>query len=247
MKLYCAVDVMAGTAVRLTRGEFDNKTDHGDPVALAVSYVEQGAGHLHVVDLDAARIGLPVNREIILEVVRRCGVPVQVGGGARSFEDVARLLDEGVERVVIGTAAVEEPELVERLADKYPLRVAIGIDHRCAGTDEMVAVRGWEKTSAVTVGGLLERFASTELGAVIVTSIAKDGMMAGPDIAGLRSVLERTVHPVIASGGVSRAADLSALAEVSIDGGRSFEGAIVGRALASGALTVEEALAACIR
>jgi phosphoribosylformimino-5-aminoimidazole carboxamide ribotide isomerase len=163
MDLYCAVDIMDGGAVRLTRGEFGNKTDHGDPLTLAVSYVAQGAEHLHVVDLDAARSGIPVNREIVLSIVRAAGVPVQVGGGARSFEDVAVLLNGGAARVVLGTAAVEVPGLMEKLAEKYPGRVALGIDHRPAGTEEMVAVHGWEKSSGVTVAGLLNRFASTEL------------------------------------------------------------------------------------
>jgi phosphoribosylformimino-5-aminoimidazole carboxamide ribotide isomerase len=269
LELYCAVDIMNGGAVRLTQGDFSRQTDHGDPVELALRYVSEGARFLHVVDLDAARGGEPVNRAAVLRIVE---VPVQVGGGARRYADAALLLDAGAERVVVSTAAVEEPELVDELVDRYPNRIVLGLDHRSSETGpdhrssetgpdhrssetgvsgEMVAVRGWEHRSAVTVEALLDRFEHAALGAVVVTSIARDGMLTGPDISALKAVMSLTGHRVVASGGVRSAADLAQLARVTVvdsDGHlRRLAGAVVGRALADGSLRVEEALAACER
>jgi phosphoribosylformimino-5-aminoimidazole carboxamide ribotide isomerase len=251
VELYCAVDIMGGTAVRLRRGDFEERTDHGDPVELALRYVSSGARYLHVVDLDAARKGAPLNRDAVLRIVEKAGVPVQVGGGARSFADAAGLLEAGAERVVLGTAAVEDPGLVEALSDRYPMRIAIGIDHGDGGLEELggtVAVHGWERSGAVTVGALLDRFAGAPLAAVVVTSIARDGMMSGPDTAGLTAVLARSALPVIASGGVRSASDLRMLAELSAGPGTTLSrlaGVVVGKALADGSLEVKEAIAAC--
>jgi phosphoribosylformimino-5-aminoimidazole carboxamide ribotide isomerase len=264
LELYCAVDIMNGGAVRLTQGDFARQTDHGDPVELALRYVSEGARFLHVVDLDAARGGEQVNRATVLRIVEESPVPVQVGGGARRYEDAALLLDAGAERVVVSTAAVEEPELVDELVDRYPNRIVLGLDHRSSETgpdhrsretagvsSEMVAVRGWKRRSAVTVEALLVRFAHAALGAVVVTSIARDGMLTGPDISGLEAVMSLTEHRVVASGGVRSAADLAELARVTVVGSdghpRRIAGAVVGRALADGSLRVEEALAACER
>jgi phosphoribosylformimino-5-aminoimidazole carboxamide ribotide isomerase len=249
VELYCAVDILGGTAVRLRRGDFAQRTYHGDPVELALRYVSAGARFLHVVDLDAARKGAPLNREAVLRIVEKAGVPVQVGGGARSFADAAGLLEAGAERVVLGTAAVEDPGLVEELCNRYPMRIAIGIDH---GDGEQlgatVAVHGWETAAAATVGALLDRFADAPVAAVVVTSIARDGMMGGPDTAGLTAVLERSSLPVIASGGVRSASDLRMLVELSARRGTGLSklaGVVVGKALADGSLDVKEAMAAC--
>ena len=279
MDLYCAVDIMGGGAVRLVQGDFDRRTEHGDPVGLALRYVRQGARFLHVVDLDAARGGEPVNRDTVLRIVEAAPVPVQVGGGLREPGDVARLLDAGAARVVVSTAAVEKPESVDELARRYPHRVVLGLDHRPASTGpasngpastdpasngpasgldggdavalRAVAVRGWEQAGGVSVEALLERFAAVPIGAVVVTSIANDGMMSGPDIGGLSEVLALCTHPVVASGGVRSAADLAALAAVSVAGRggslRRIAAVVVGRALASGSLGVQEGIAACER
>jgi phosphoribosylformimino-5-aminoimidazole carboxamide ribotide isomerase len=288
MDLYCAVDIMGGAAVRLTQGDFDRKTTHGDPLTLARSYVEHGARSLHVVDLDAARGGEPLNREAVLRIVREVPVPVQVGGGARGRDDVASLLESGVSRVVVSTTAVENPELVDELAELYPGRIVLGLDHRSRETaqdhrsretaqdhrsreraqygrsreraqygsanplaEEIVAIRGWKQASDLTVEEFLARFADAPLGAVVLTSIARDGMLAGPDVAALEAVLAFTRHPVVASGGVRSAEDLARLAAVSISGSdgemRHVAGAVVGRALVNGSLDVQEALAACER
>jgi phosphoribosylformimino-5-aminoimidazole carboxamide ribotide isomerase len=242
--LYCAIDVMDLSAVRLTRGDFAARTDFGDPVALAMRYVSEGARRLHVVDLDAARDGTPANRELLIEISRTAPVPVQVGGGARTAEDVSYLLEQGIDRVVLGTVVVEAPDLVDQLARAYPQRIAIGLDHR-GGT---VATRGWLESSEITVESVLERFASAPIGAVIVTAIERDGTMSGPDTAGLRRILALTGLPLIASGGVRSADDLATLAAVSavVDGtNRRMAGAIVGRALADGSLRVAEGIEAC--
>jgi phosphoribosylformimino-5-aminoimidazole carboxamide ribotide isomerase len=241
MELFPAVDLHDRGAVRLVQGDFGRVRAYGDPVSLARSYVAGGAPWLHVVDLDAARTGRPVNRDIVLEIAGAVDVRVQAGGGVRSAEDARALLDHGVERVVLGTAALESPDLVVSLAGRYPGRIAVGLDHRRSE----LAVRGWEEPGGTTLGGALEGLAGLDLGAVVVTAIDRDGMLAGPDLTGLRDALDRSTHPVVASGGVRSPADLEALAALEA-GGRRLAGAIVGTALVEGAMSVEEAIAACV-
>ena len=242
MELYPAIDLLEGAAVRLVQGDFARRRVYGDPLALAKAYTRAGATWVHVVDLDAARSGSPVNRALVLEIVRTAGVRIQAGGGVRTEEDAAGLLDHGVARVVLGTAAQESPEIVDRLADRYPGKVAVGLDH--TGSGARVAVSGWERSGGTTLRQALDRVARTDLGAVVVTAIERDGTLEGPDLEGLRAVLGWTPHPVIASGGVRSTADLGALAALHA-GGRSLAGAIVGTALAEGTLDLEEAIAAC--
>jgi phosphoribosylformimino-5-aminoimidazole carboxamide ribotide isomerase len=247
MELFPAIDLHAGEAVRLVQGDFGRARHYGDPLALARSYVKGGASWIHVVDLDAARSGSPVNRAIVLDIAATAGVRVQAGGGVRSAEDARSLLDHGVQRVVLGTAALETPQLVRSLAAHYPGRVAVGLDHRGAGPAAELAVRGWERSGGSTLGTTLDDLADADLGAVVVTSIDRDGMLEGPDLTGLRAVLDLTTHPVVASGGVRSPSDLVALAGLSAtaSGGRRLAGAIVGTALVDGSMTVEEAIAAC--
>jgi len=246
MELFPAIDLHDGAAVRLVQGDFGRVRGYGDPVALARSYQVGGARWIHVVDLDAARTGEPVNRGVVLQIAGAVGIRVQVGGGVRGTADASALLDHGVERVVVGTAALETPELVEFLADRYPGRVAVGLDHRGAGAE--LAVRGWEQPSGTTLGAALDRLAGVDIGAVVVTAIDRDGMLGGPDLVGLAGALELTAHRVVASGGVRSPADLTALAGLAAPGPhatRRLAGAIVGTALVEGAMTVEEAIAAC--
>jgi phosphoribosylformimino-5-aminoimidazole carboxamide ribotide isomerase len=251
MDLYPAIDIRDGGAVRLTQGDFDRQTDYGDPVDLARRFAAAGAPWLHVVDLDAARTGRPVNRDTVLTIAAAVDVPVQTGGGVRSLDDVAELLIGGVARVVLGTAALDDPGLVRRATGAYPGRVALGLDYRRTpdGRAE-VAVRGWEQGSGRTVGDLLEEVAGAGLSAVVVTSIERDGMLTGPDVEGLGAVLADTDVPVIASGGVgsvSDIVDLAALEAVGADGSRRrLAGAITGKALVDGRMTVEEGVAACV-
>lgn len=241
MDLYPAVDILDGAAVRLQQGDFARRRHYGDPVVLARSYAAAGARWVHVVDLDAARTGRAANRSVVLAVVEAVApVPVQVGGGVRRPEDAEALLGSGVARVVLGTAAVRDPAMAADLARRFPDQVALGVDHRGG----QVATDGWEEAGRVSVPDLLARFEGVPIGAVVVTAIDRDGMLGGPDLAGLRDVVARTSHPVVASGGVSSADDLRALAAVRA-AGRSLAGAIVGKALVDGVVPIEEALAAC--
>jgi phosphoribosylformimino-5-aminoimidazole carboxamide ribotide isomerase len=245
MELFPAIDLHDRGAVRLVQGDFGRVRAYGDPIALARSYVAGGAHWIHVVDLDAARTGEPVNRDIVLAIAAAVDVRVQAGGGVRGPADATALLDHGVERIVLGTAALETPELVESLASRYPGRVAVGLDHRGAE----LAVRGWERPSTTTLEAALDRLAGVELGAVVVTAIDRDGMLGGPDLVGLRGALELTAHPVVASGGVRSTDDLAALARLESPAtpvARHLAGAIVGTALVENSMTVEEAIAACV-
>jgi len=250
MDLYPAIDIRDGGAVRLTQGDFDRQSDYGDPVALAGRFAAAGAPWLHVVDLDAARSGRPVNRATVLAIARSAGVPVETGGGVRTLDDVSELLEGGLSRVILGTAALDDPGLVRRAASAYPGQVALGLDYRrTADGRSEVAVRGWEQGSGRTVGELLDEVADAGLAAVIVTSIERDGMLGGPDLDGLTAVLGSTDVGVIASGGVGSVSDIAALAalEVAPAGAprRRLLGAITGKALVDGRMTVEEAVAAC--
>jgi phosphoribosylformimino-5-aminoimidazole carboxamide ribotide isomerase len=255
--LYPAVDIRDGGAVRLTQGDFDRQTDYGDPVALARRFADGGAPWLHVVDLDAARAGHPVNRPLVLAIAEAVDIPVESGGGVRTEADVAELLEGGVARVVLGTVALDDTDLVRRVADRYPGRVAVGIDYRrdADGRTE-VAVRGWEHGSGRTVDDLLAELADAGVAAAIVTAIERDGTLEGPDVDGLRAVLEATAIPVIASGGVGRVADVEVLARLVAhsapgtagpggNGERRLAGVITGRALVDGRMTVGEGVAAC--
>jgi len=266
MDLYPAIDLREGGAVRLTQGDFGRESRYGDPVELARRFSEGGAPWLHVVDLDAARLGRPANRSTVLAIARAVDIPVQTGGGVRSETDVAELLQGGLARVILGTVALDRPDLVGELARRYPGRVAVGIDYRREpdGRTE-VAVRGWEAGSGTSVTELLDALGGIGLAAVVVTAIDRDGTMSGPDLDGLRQVLGSTSIPVIASGGVGSVTDIAALAHLEASpssspnlsppaddpaGGltvRRLSGAVTGKALVEGAMTVEEGVAACAR
>ena len=242
MDLFPAIDLRGGRCVRLLQGDFDRETTYDDdPVARAQAFAGAGTKWIHVVDLDAARTGDPVNRDVvgaIAAAVNEGGVQVQTGGGVRSIEAARVLREAGVARVVVGTAALEQPDLVPSLVDAGH-RVAIGLDVR----GREVAVRGWEQGSGRDVVDVLGEFAEVGVEAVIVTQIARDGTMEGPDVEGLSLVLGSTNIEVIASGGIGTLDDLRALAAVEV-GGRPLAGVIVGRAIYEGRFTVEEALAA---
>jgi phosphoribosylformimino-5-aminoimidazole carboxamide ribotide isomerase len=202
-----------------------------------------------VVDLDAARSGQPTNRALVLAIAGTVDIPVETGGGVRSEADVTELLEGGVSRVILGTAILDRPDLVRRSASRFPGQVAIGLDYRMGPDGRAdIAVRGWEEGSGRTVVEVLDELGDLPLAAVIVTAIERDGTLSGPDLDGLVGVLGATRLPVIASGGVGSAADLVALAQVSVDVGgeaRRLAGAITGKALVDGRMTVEEAVAAC--
>ena len=238
MDLYPAIDLLNGQAVRLYQGDYARETVYNnDPVAQAKAFADAGAHWIHVVDLDAARTGSPLNREVIAAICDAVNVPIQTGGGVRSEEAAAALFDAGVTRVVLGTAALEDPDLVRTLASRHP--VAVGLDAR----GREVAVRGWEEGSGKDLLDVARGFADAGVEALIVTEIGRDGTLEGPDLDGLGEVLEATELPVIASGGVGSVADLVAL-EALRSGGRRLSGAIVGRALYEGAFTLQDALRA---
>jgi len=237
--LYPAIDLRAGRAVRLLRGDYAAETVYSDdPVAVARSFEAAGARWIHVVDLDAARSGEAGNLEYVAAIARSVGCEIETGGGVRSVEAAERLIDAGVSRVVVGTAAVERPELVTELAGRYPGRVAVGLDAR----GRQVAVKGWTETTGADLVELARRFEGEGVAALIVTEIGRDGTMAGPDLDQLAAVLDATSVDVVASGGVGTLDDIRALAALTA-GPRSLAGVIVGRAIYEGRFTVEEALA----
>jgi phosphoribosylformimino-5-aminoimidazole carboxamide ribotide isomerase len=252
MELFCAIDVMGGRAVRLVRGEFDAARSFGEPLDLAGRFLRAGAPWLHVVDLDAARTGEPVNRGVVMsltEAAHLAGARVQTGGGVRDARAAESLLDAGVDRVVLGTAAIEDPDFAAGLAREHPGRIAVGLDYRrsALGVPEL-AVRGWTASSGSGVEALLAAWEGAPLAALVVTAIERDGTREGPDLEGLSAVLDMTTLDVVASGGVGRVADLAALACLcSPVHSRPVTGVIAGRALADGSIDVKEAIAACAR
>jgi phosphoribosylformimino-5-aminoimidazole carboxamide ribotide isomerase len=245
--LYPAIDLRGGKAVRLLRGDYAAETVYSDdPVAVARSFEAAGARWIHVVDLDAARSGEAGNLDLVAAVAKSVTCAVETGGGVRSVEAAERLIAAGVARVVVGTAAVERPELVTELAARFPGQVAVGLDAR----GRQVAVKGWTETTGADLVDLAKRFEGEGVAALIVTEIGRDGTMEGPDLDQLGAVLDATGVDVIASGGVGTLDDIRALdglrarAGVSPTGqGRSLAGIIVGRAIYESRFTVEEALA----
>jgi phosphoribosylformimino-5-aminoimidazole carboxamide ribotide isomerase len=247
MQLLPAIDLRGGAAVRLVQGDFGRQREYGDPRLLATAFAAAGARWLHVVDLDAALTGEPLNRPLLLDLVRAAPVPVQAGGGIRTMGDIEELLGAGVRRVVLGTAALKDPALPRRAAEQFPDRVAVGLDYRRDGHGRLeVAVRGWVEGSGRSVEAVLDELVGAPLGAVVVTDIERDGTLEGPDLDGLATVLARTEVPVVASGGVATVADLIALERLRDHrSGRRLAGAVVGRALVDGRIDLTEAIAAC--
>ncbi len=237
-RVFPAIDLRAGRCVRLYQGDYGRETVYGDdPVAQAAAFVTEGASVLHVVDLDAARTGEPVNRPVIAAICAAVGVPVQVGGGVRSREAAEALYGLGVTRVVIGTAALERPELVAELAGAGH-SVAVGLDAR----GDEVATHGWTERSGRTTADLACQFADSGVEALVVTEIGRDGTLEGPDIDGLARLAAATGIPVVASGGVGSLDHIAALAALDVDGGKRLAGVIVGRALYEGAFGLAAAI-----
>ncbi len=240
LDLYPAIDLRDGNCVRLMQGDYARETVYGsDPVAQARLFAQAGAPWIHVVDLDAARSGEPVNRAIVAAIAAAVDVPVQAGGGVRTREAAQALFDVGVTRVVIGTAAVEDPSLVESLAAAGH-RVAVGLD----GHGGKIATHGWETRTDLDVVAMAQRFEGLGMDAVVVTEIGRDGTLEGPDTDGLAAVLAGTTIDVVASGGVGVADHVVQLRSIEVDG-RTLAGAIVGRALYEGTIDLAVALSAC--
>ncbi len=234
--LYPAIDIRGGRCVRLVQGDYARETDYGDPAEMAVRWSEAGAAWLHVVDLDGARDGRPANLPAIEAILAEVSIPVQVGGGLRRREDVEALLERGATRVVLGTAAVEEPRVLAQLVRGIGERVTVGVDLR----EGRPQVRGWREAGTLTLEQLLRALEEVGIRRIIHTEISRDGMLAGFDVAALRRVLELTDMSVIASGGVSSLEDVRAIKKLMPLG---VEGAILGKALYTGALELGKALA----
>lgn len=234
--LYPAIDIRGGKCVRLVQGDYNRETVyHDDPVAVARDWEAQGARWLHLVDLDGAKEGRPVNAEWIGRIAAAVRIPVQAGGGLRREEDVERLVGLGVARVILGTAAIEDRAFVTRMLERFGDRIAVGIDAR----DGYVATRGWLETSRVKAEELASELAAEGVSTFVFTDISRDGMLSGPNVEAIVNLARASGRTVIASGGVSRVEDLERLAAHRRDG---VGGAIVGKALYTGSIRLSEAL-----
>ncbi|WP_045386895.1 1-(5-phosphoribosyl)-5-[(5-phosphoribosylamino)methylideneamino]imidazole-4-carboxamide isomerase [Falsirhodobacter sp. alg1] len=236
MILYPAIDLKDGQCVRLLRGEMEAATVFGDdPAAQAASFVEAGCEWLHLVDLNGAFAGQPVNGAAVEAILARVSVPCQLGGGIRDMATIEAWLSKGLARVILGTVAVENPDLVREAARAFPGKVAVGVDARKG----RVATKGWATETDVMVTDLARSFEDAGVAALIYTDIDRDGAMAGPNIEATEALARAVSIPVIASGGVSRMEDLTALRDTGV-----IAGAISGRALYDGAIDLGAALAA---
>ncbi len=236
--VFPAIDLIDGRCVRLLQGEYSNEIEYNDdPISQAISFQEEGASWIHIVDLDAARTGIANNASVIENIVSRLEIPVQVGGGIRNLEAARSVFDLGVTRIVIGTAAIDNPSLVEEATSIG--RVAVGIDLR----NEKVAVHGWKTETVLSYSDLFERFEEVDVDAYIVTHIERDGTLEGPDIDAYKELISSTTKDVIASGGVGSTNDLRNLSELSANG-RTLRGVIVGRAFYEDKFSLSEAIEA---
>ncbi|MFZ5752020.1 MAG: 1-(5-phosphoribosyl)-5-[(5-phosphoribosylamino)methylideneamino]imidazole-4-carboxamide isomerase [Pseudomonadota bacterium] len=239
MILYPAIDLKDGRCVRLLRGDMDKATVFGeDPAAQAAAFEDAGCAWLHLVDLNGAFAGRPVNAPAVEAILARVRVPCQLGGGIRDMATIETWLEKGLARVILGTVAVENPALVREAARAFPGRVAVGIDARKG----RVATRGWAEDTPVMATDLARSFEDAGVAAIIYTDIDRDGAMQGPNVAATEALARAVAIPVIASGGVSSLADLIALRDTGV-----IAGAISGRALYDGALDLGAALAALAR
>ena len=235
MQIWPAIDLRGGKCVRLQQGDYDRETVFGDdPVEMATRWREAGAERLHLVDLDGARGELGLNGRVVEAIVRTVGLPCQLGGGVRSEETIESWLNGGVERLVVGTRALKEPEWMRDMCRRYPGRLVLGIDAR----DGRVATDGWLQVSSIDAIELALQLADEPLAAIVYTDIARDGMLQGPNFDAMQQMQRQVRLPVIASGGVTSADDVRRLAEV------GMAGCIIGRALYEGRLTLDEALRA---
>lgn len=228
-----AIDIKDGRCVRLYQGDYEQMTvfDH-DPVAVARKWEKLGAERIHVVDLDGAKAGRPVNAQVVFAIVRSINIPVQLGGGLRDAVAVESALNLGVERAILGTAAVRDPNLIARLVEQHGARIVVGVDARGG----WVAAQGWTETSHIKADDLIQRMGVLGVHSVIYTDIGRDGTLSGPDIDGVTELVQPGGPEIIASGGVGTLDDLVALAKTGV------AGVIVGKALYTGAIELPHAL-----
>ena len=238
MQIWPAIDLLGGRCVRLQQGDYQRETVFADdPTEMAAKWKDAGTKYLHLVDLDGAKDGSQVNGEVIRRIVQETGLICQVGGGVRDEDTVARLLDLGLSRVIVGTRALRDPEWFAQMADKYPQQLVLGIDAR----DGMVATDGWLETSTTPAVALAQQIAgmTDKVAAIVYTDIARDGMLSGPNFQQLSEMQGATPIPVVASGGVTTLGDIVKLATM------NTHAAIIGRAIYDGNLELKEVLGRC--
>lgn len=235
MNIYPAIDLIDGKCVRLSQGAFDNvKVYCEDPFEMAQRFFDMGARYLHIVDLDAARKGVFSNKEVLKKISKIEGLKFETGGGVRSFADIEERLDIGVDRVIIGTKAVTDPDFLIKAIKNYGAeRIVAGLD----GRKGFASVNGWEKDSTVSILELAKKYADKGLRYVIYTDISRDGMLCGPDISFTKQLVEETGLNIIASGGISSASDVEEACRI------GCEGTIIGKAYYEGKVNLEELLA----
>ncbi|HEX2944408.1 MAG TPA: 1-(5-phosphoribosyl)-5-[(5-phosphoribosylamino)methylideneamino]imidazole-4-carboxamide isomerase [Clostridia bacterium] len=233
MIIYPAIDIKDGRCVRLVQGKFSDVTVYSDhPVDMAVKFEQMGAQYIHVVDLDGARLGTPQNIAVASEMAVRVGIPIQLGGGIRTIETMEIILCKGIERIILGTSAVNDQELVKKAVQSFGNNLAVAIDAK----DGLVAIEGWAKTSSFTAVGFARKM--EELGAkvIIYTDISRDGMLKGPNLKAMEEMVKAVNIDVIASGGVTSIQDIKNLKDIGVSG------AIVGKALYTGDVDLKEAI-----
>jgi phosphoribosylformimino-5-aminoimidazole carboxamide ribotide isomerase len=235
MFIYPAIDIKDGRCVRLVQGKFSDVTVYSDhPVEMALNFEQLGAEYLHVVDLDGARLGEPQNIAAISEMAVKLGIPVQLGGGIRTIEMIEIILCKGIQRVILGTSAVKNPELVKKAVASFGNNLAVAIDAK----DGMVAIEGWARTSEFTAIGFAKKMEDLGAKTIIYTDISRDGMLKGPNLKAMEDMAKAVGIDVIASGGVTSLQDIRNLKEIGVSG------AIVGKALYTGDVDLQEAIAA---
>ena len=238
MNVIPAIDLLDGKCVRLYQGDYQqSQVFNENPVEVAQQWLEQGATRLHLVDLDGAKQGKPLNLSVIEAIVKAVDIEVQVGGGLRTYDSVKKILDLGVKRAILGTVAVEQPELVQQLCQDFPEQIFVGIDAR----NGKVATKGWLETSTVEATDLAQKMAKLGAAAIIYTDIHRDGTLTGPNLDALRELANAIDIPVIASGGVSKLTDLLSLLALEPLG---VNAVIVGRAIYTGDVNLKEAIQA---
>lgn len=236
MLIIPAIDLKGGKCVRLTQGKKDAETVFSDnPVDVAKSWEDQGADYLHIVDLDGAFDGVPKNLTIVEQIVKQIKIPVEFGGGLRTTQSIKIMLDLGVDRVIIGTKAIDSPSWVDELCRKFPGHIAVGIDAK----NGKVAVKGWTSVCEWTAIDFAREIEKASPCAVIFTDISKDGMLQGPNISSLKELLSAVKTPIIASGGISSLKDIETLSHLPV------EGMIIGKALYTGHIKLSEAKQLC--
>ena len=237
MNIYPAIDLRGGNCVRLVKGDFSRETVYStDPGAMARKWADEGASCIHVVDLDGAVAGESRNLLSIDAILKQGNIPIEVGGGIRTMEHVARLLDRGVHQVILGSAAVKNPDLVKEACEKYPGRIVVGIDAKNGD----VAVEGWEASGHIHAEELARKMAEAGVERIIFTDIARDGMLSGVNVEATVKVAQASGLAVTASGGVASLEDLKILKKRETDG---IEGCIIGKALYTGAIDLRQAVA----